>query len=185
MKYHLPPFVNTSFISHKLEWINSKGAKLLASAALWGLRVCFDSTHTWHLEFLTKVNFGIKLKLAKHIIQPKLTWQFLKCQTFDSSTLITLFATLFPTSYKEKRNKPPLSLPFPIKVPNLEKIHLLDSKTNLKLSLHSREPLTRLFLMVGTCCTFFSCMVFLEVNFTFTIPTARTRACHPFLINKE
>src|SRR6185437_11898937 len=66
-----------------------------------------------------------------------------------------------------------------MKVPNLDKIYLLDSKTNLKPSLHSREPLTRFFLMVGTCCTFFSCTVFPEVNFRFTIPTPRTHACDP------
>uniref|UniRef100_A0A0A9CRU2 Uncharacterized protein n=1 Tax=Arundo donax TaxID=35708 RepID=A0A0A9CRU2_ARUDO len=49
-------------------------------------------------------------------------------------------------------------------------MHLLDSKTNLKPSLHSREPLTRFFLIEGTCCTFFSHTIFPEVRFKSTVP---------------
>ena len=67
----------------------------------------------------------------------------------------------------------------------LDKIYLLHLKTNLKPFLHSREPLTRFFLMVGICCMFFNCTVFPEVNFRFTIPTPRTHACDPFPISKE
>jgi hypothetical protein len=64
-------------------------------------------------------------------------------------------------------------------------IHLFDSKTNLKSSLHSRDLLTRFFLMVGTCCTFFNCMVFLEMNFRVTVLEPRTHAWALFPINKE
>jgi hypothetical protein len=40
-------------------------------------------SYTWHLKFLTEVNFGIKLKLAKRIIQPKLT-----CKASNAKHLI-------------------------------------------------------------------------------------------------
>ena len=72
IKYLLPPLVNSPFISHTSEWISYNGAKSLAAAALRGLRDCFDSTQTWHLEPLTKSNFRIKFKLAKRVMQPKL-----------------------------------------------------------------------------------------------------------------
>ncbi|CAN6178555.1 unnamed protein product [Urochloa humidicola] len=37
----------------------------------------------------------------------------------------------------------------------------------------------------GTCCTFFNCTIFPEVNFRLTVPTPRTRAWVSFPISKE
>src|SRR4051812_40592384 len=55
--------------------------------------------------------------------------------------------------------------------PYIDKIVLCDSNTNLNPSLHRREPLTRFFLILGTCCTFFSRTIFPEVSFRSTVPT--------------
>ena len=122
MKYFFPPFVNTPFISQRSECISSNGAKFLTSAVLWDLRGCLAWTHTWHLEPFTVVNFGIKLIFANRVMQPKLIWQSRECQTLESSSWQTWLITLVHKSDKDRRNKPPHSLPFSNKLSILRNI---------------------------------------------------------------